>query len=321
MSDEALPAAINAPATFGGPGWYPRGASHAEDLHGGVIWHSCGVDSEVKPLREVLLAWPGDGLDFSGPADEQLMLAKPDLVAIRNQARKIAEFYEEQGVTVHWARLPGNVPPNFIFQRDLFFMTPEGCILARPASPQRAAEARLAAMALASLGVPILGMPRRTMLFEGADALWLDASTVAIGVGFRTNSSGFEYVSGVLADMNIRTRAVRLPQGIQHLLGLVNLIDHDLAMIRKSHAGADVLGMLEEHGIRIISASATEEVEQRRAMNFVALRPRCVVMPSDSPETRSQLEAAGVLVFSLDVREYIKAAGALGCLTGILARG
>jgi N-dimethylarginine dimethylaminohydrolase len=43
-----------------------------------------------------------------------------------------------------------------MFMADLMFMTPEGMILARPASDVRAGEERQAARKLAELGIPIV---------------------------------------------------------------------------------------------------------------------------------------------------------------------
>ena len=64
-------------ATYGGPGWQPRTLSHAEEL--GSLWHACGVSSEITPLRQVLLAWPGAEQDYDEPPDSWLMLRRPDL--------------------------------------------------------------------------------------------------------------------------------------------------------------------------------------------------------------------------------------------------
>ena len=60
------------PATFGGPGFSVRSESHREDL--GRYWKVCGVDSEWNTLRQVMLAWPPETLDFEGDPDAQLML-------------------------------------------------------------------------------------------------------------------------------------------------------------------------------------------------------------------------------------------------------
>lgn len=56
------------------------------------------------------------------------------------------------------------------------------------------------------------------------------------------------------------------------------------------------------------------------AMNLVTLARNHVLMPSGNPHTRSFLEGLGVRCDVLSVDELAKAAGAIGCLTGILQR-
>ena len=148
---------LDAAATHGGAGWLARTATHAEEIAAGELWSPYSVRSEVAPLQAVLLSWPGEELALDGDPDEQLMLEPVDVPAIQAQAEGLQAAYESAGVRVHLFRPDTPPPPNLIFMRDLFFMTPEGAILARPAALQRAGEERFAARALTAAGVPILG--------------------------------------------------------------------------------------------------------------------------------------------------------------------
>jgi N-dimethylarginine dimethylaminohydrolase len=56
------------------------------------------------------------------------------------------------------------------------------------------------------------------------------------------------------------------------------------------------------------------------ALNFVTLRPRRVLMPANCPKTSSVYKANGTNCIEVDISEFIKAAGGIGCLTGILKR-
>jgi N-dimethylarginine dimethylaminohydrolase len=308
------------PATYGGAGWGARGHSHREDVEAGAIWHRCSVRSEVSALLEVMLAWPIPKMFPEGVPNDFLLLAWPDPVRLQQQAEAIGRFYESQRVTVRWIRSPPPLMPNFLFQRDLFFMTPEGAVLARPAAKQRAGEVRFAASALAELGVPILATPRGRATFEGADALWLDEQTVIIGIGLRTNSEGADFVSRLLREMGVNTVTVTLPPGIQHLLGILNFLDHDLAAVRRDKATDELFGILREARIEAVLCEPEPDVVERLGMNFVTLGRRRVVMPSGCPSVRDRLGRAGVEVHELEIDEYCKAAGGLGCLTGIIRR-
>jgi N-dimethylarginine dimethylaminohydrolase len=267
-----------------------------------------------------MLAWPPDSLDFDGEADAHLMLEKPDLELARLQAEIIAETFEGVGVKVHWARPEAVPPPNFLFMRDLVFMTPEGAVLARPASPVRAGEARAAAECLAKAGIPILSTIHGDGLMEGADCLWLRPQLVLIGVGYRTNPAALAQLVGILSRLGVATRTVPVPRGAQHLLGVVVPLDRDLVVVDKDRCSRALMAVLEALEIQVIELSPSEELRDKRGMNLVTLGPRKILMPAECPVMRAVLESHGIEVHEAEVSEYVKAGGALGCLTAIIER-
>jgi N-dimethylarginine dimethylaminohydrolase len=312
------PKGTTIPSTFGGPGFELRLGAHQADL--GTLWAQCGQDSEWTDLQSVMLAWPPDSLEFEGDPDAVLMLERPDLELARLQAEILGEAFEEQGVQVHWARPAQVPPPNFIFMRDLVFMTPEGAVLARPASPVRAAEARAAAECLAAAGIPIIATIHGDGIMEGADCLWMRPNLVLIGVGHRTNASGLAQLVAVLSRMGVATRAVPVPRGSQHLLGVVTPLDHDLAVVDRERCSRALRAVLVALEIELVELEPSDELRDQRGMNLVTLGPRKVLMPADCPEIRSMLESHGVTVVEAEVTEYVKAGGAVGCLTAIIGR-
>lgn len=307
------------PSTLMGPGWRARTATHAADVVNGTGWRDYRVDNEIEQLRAVLLTWPGDELAFQGEPADWLMSERPDLPKMREQAENIATYFESVGAQVHWIRPRQAAPPNLVFACDLATMTPEGAILSRMAAQQRAGEERFAALALAEAGVPLLGMPTGSATLEGADVMWLNPDLVLVGTGIRTNEQGFRYVRDVLAAQGVQVRAVPLNRSVQHLLGTVNLLNHALCVTYDP--SPELVVELDRAGIRRLDFPRTEaEVTQGRALNFVTVAPNHIVMPAGCPKVRGQLEQEGVRCDELDVSEYIRAEGALGCLTGILAR-
>jgi N-dimethylarginine dimethylaminohydrolase len=139
-------------SAYGGEGWQPRLRSHGEEI--GEVWADCGIDSEWARLRTVLLHRPGDELTASADPTAVQMLAPLDLGLAQAQHDAIAEAYRAAGTTVHYVDPAEAPPPNQMFCADLVFLTPEGAILARPASTVRAGEERHLARRLADLGVP-----------------------------------------------------------------------------------------------------------------------------------------------------------------------
>ena len=306
------------PAALGGAGWSPRGADLSEER--GSIWGDFGVEAEWAPLRAVLLHAPGPELGTGGDPGKVQMLGRPDPGRAREEHLRLAAAYRDAGVEVHQVE-PERPSPNLLFVADLFFMTPQGAILARPASTVRAGEEVEAARALARLRIPILGSVHGRGVFEGADALWLDGDTVVLAEGLRTNGAGASQVARILADLGVTVIRVRLGRGTMHLMGTVRLLDRDLAVVRAGLVPARVVRLLGSRGFRVLEADAREELAVGQAMNVVPLAPRKVLMPAGQPATRSLLERAGVEVIPVEIGELAKGAGGVACMTGVLRRG
>ena len=57
-----------------------------------------------------------------------------------------------------------------------------------------------------------------------------------------------------------------------------------------------------------------------RAMNFVTLGPRKILMNRGYGEIQGFYEGLGIDCVTVEARELVKAAGGFGCLTGVLHR-
>jgi len=135
--------AIFISAAYGGEGWQPRQTHTRDEL--GAIWAACGQDSEWKPLKGVLLHRPGPEILLADEPNAVQMLAPVDLARLQAQHDALAQAYCDAGVSVFYVEPDETPPPNLMFVADLLFMTPEGAILARPASRVRAGEERFIA--------------------------------------------------------------------------------------------------------------------------------------------------------------------------------
>jgi arginine deiminase len=305
-------------AAYGGVGWSPRTASLRQEM--GDIWGPWGVASEWGPLRAVLLHQPGVEIEGLADPDAAQMLAPVDPAAMRRHHDALAKAYRRAGVAVHYLEPSTTPPPNTLFVRDLFFTTPEGAILARPASTVRAGEERHVARRLAELGLPILRSVRGNGTFEGADALWVDEETVLLATGLRTNAEGAAQVENLLGEMGVEVICVGLPYGTMHLLGVLNFADRDLAVAWPGRVPYRAVEAVRERSYEVLWLPDEAEARQGMALNFVTLGPRHVLMPAGCPLTRAAYEAAGVSCQEVEIGELLKAAGGMGCLTGILSR-
>ncbi|GGY47209.1 MULTISPECIES: dimethylarginine dimethylaminohydrolase family protein [Streptomyces] len=306
------------PSTHGGPGWVPRVASHGDEVAAGEVWAPCGYRSETAALRSVLLVRPPDSVAAVGRPGASLMVGPVDLPAMRAQCEALADRLRGNGVEVHLTS--PEATPNVVFARDLFWMTPAGAVLARMASVQRAGEERHAALALAGAGFPILRTVSGTAVFEGADALWIDPSTVIVATGFRTNPAGAAEVASAVAGLGARVVTVPLAPGVQHLLGTVVFLDRSTAVVHRAACPPELAALLAEYGYRVIALPPDEELLVRRGMNLLVLAPGRVLMPAGCPGIRRTLERAGVAVDEIDVGAYLRAAGGIGCVTGVVRR-
>lgn len=304
-------------AAYGGPGWQPRNTAMSEEA--GTVWGRFGINSEYAPLKQVLLHRPGVEISAEDPNAAQQLEAL-DLAKAQAQHDALAAAYEAAGVTVHRLALTQPPTPNQMFMADLFTMTPEGAILARPASVVRASEERVAALNLLQLGAPILRSVSGRGTFEGADMMWLSPEHVMIGRGLRSNDAAIGQITATLNDMGVRVTKVDMPAGSMHLMGMVRIFDQDLAVGWPTRIAWAAVEALKSEGYAVHYLPDLEEALSTYAFNTVTLGPRRIMMAADCPTTQAFYESLGITCHTVAVDELGKAAGAIGCLTGVVER-
>ena len=305
------------PATLGGAGFIPRTQSHAEDINNG-LWAACGYRSESAPLRHVMLAQPPATLGDITDPNAWLMHDTIDLAKIREQHIALTEAFHHLNITVDTVCDDAS-PPNIIFMRDLFWATSEGLVLGRPASQQRAGEERIVAAACAKNGLPIWRMLNHHSVFEGPDILWCDPSTVMVAMGLRTCDGAVRQLLRICADLDADLIPVHLGTGSQHLLGQITFIDHDLVAVAPTASDA-IRHQLLVRNFTMIDMPNNDEFHIHRGMNVVVHQPRQIIMPAGCPTIKSCFERHNVGITEVDVSEYAKAGGGIGCAVGIIHR-
>jgi N-dimethylarginine dimethylaminohydrolase len=150
--------------------------------------------------------------------------------------------------------------------------------------------------------------------------MWLDASTVLIGCGQRTNTEGAMQVADALQAMGVQALVVDLPYGTMHLMGILRIVDHDLALAWPRRLAVAAVQALMDRGYGVAFLPDDTDWRDGAALNLVTLGPRRVLMPAGYPGLRAFYEAHGVVCAETAVGELSKAAGAVGCLTGVLRR-
>jgi arginine deiminase len=307
------------PQAYGGDGWHPRATSLKDEL--GDLWEPCGLDSEWKPLKRVLLHRPGREMEaVQDDPLNSLMLAPVDPAELQHQHDELARVYRSQGVEVHLVDPPKIPPPNQLFAADLMAMTPEGAILGRPASAVRAGEERWVARALGELGIPILRSVGGRGVFEGADLIWLAPDRALLAQGLRTNGEGATQVAATLEELGVEVVSTQLPPGTMHLMGQLRILDSDLAVGWEGRLPEDAAEAVRKSGLTLHFAPDEEESQRGFALNVVTLGPRKIMMAAGNPVTQTFYEGLGVECVTVEASELGKAAGSIGCLTGVLER-
>lgn len=306
-------------AAQGGSKWLPREASRENFVN---TWGNWGSSTECSHLRAVLLKRPGHELTLIEDFDAMLMHTEyPDLARMQVQHDALAQAYEAHNVTVHYVSGSRCDKPNAYFCRDLMLMTPEGAILARPASQARAGEERYLAEALGSLGVPVLMTVHGAGTFEAADVSWVNRDLCFLAEGLRTNKEGADQVEYILRKIGTKNVVrVQLPYGVMHLDCVLNFLDHDLAVIWPHRTPYIVWQTLRDHGFRFIEVENEARAEAYQSINFVALEPGKILMPAGDRDMQARYEDAGVTCIEVEISELLKGGGGIHCMTAFLRR-
>lgn len=205
-----------------------------------------------------------------------------------------------------------------IYVHDPVLVIGRGAILLRMGKSLRRGEEEAIGRRLERAGVPIVARLTGEALAEAGDCLWLDPETLAVGLGFRTNPEGLAQLRHALGD-TVEVIPVELPYfhgpaACLHLMSLISLVDHDLAVAYPTLMPVPFWQLLERRGIRVVEVPEPEFLTM--GPNVLAVGPRDCVMLEGNPVTRARLEAAGCRVRTYRGTEIsLKAEGGPTCLT------
>lgn len=303
-------------SALGGDGWIPRLSSLRDERNG--IWAGFGAFSECGRLRSVLLRRPGVEIERVCDIRQALWFdaLEPDLARAQHDA--LTEAYRSHGVAVHYIDGQSYTQPNLYFIRDTFAMSPEGAIVARPASQVRAGEERIVAHALVQLGVPIVLSVHGSGVFEGADMMLVNEDLAFVASGLRTNDIGARQVEQFFRSIGVsQVVRVQLNEQCMHLDCGLSILDHDVALIDPVRAPRIVADVLRRHGFRVLTLP---EHEHEMAINVVAIEPGLIVTPILHPSTRALLARMRVTCIEVDISELLKGGGGVHCMTGVIQR-
>jgi len=283
-----------------------------------------GSQSMVDELKRVLVRRPDEAFGNADP-DHWHYTAQPDLAGAKTEHDALVSLLRNSGCEVifHDASLPDH--SDAIFTHDPVVVTDEGAIVLRMGKQQRRGEEAAISATLEKLGVPILATLEDEATAEGGDLLWLDRNTLAVGRGYRTNAEGFRQLTAALRPLGAKTIEVQLPHAggptaCLHLMSMISMIDHDLAVVYLPLTPVPFVELLLERGIEFVEVPDDEYPTM--GPNVLALAPRRCLAIEGNPVTRTRMEAAGCEVVTYRGNELsLKAEGGATCLTRPILRG
>lgn len=248
---------------------------------------------------------------------------RPDLHRAIAEYDALVRIIEEAGASIDWLPPDSRVTLDSIYVRDASVMTDRGAILCAMGKPQRAAEPDAQGDAFDAAAIPVIGRIAPPGRIEGGDVIWLDASTLVVGRGYRTNDDGIEQLKALLG-RSVDVVVVPLPHwsgegDVMHLMSLISPIDEDLAVVYSRLLPVPFREWLLRRGMQLVEVPDQEF--ESMGTNVLALAPRRCVVVRGNPLTRAAMERSGVHVLDYEGAEISgKGAGGPTCLTRPIRR-
>jgi len=285
-----------------------------------------GSQSMAAPLRRVLMRSAANAMR---DADRTAWHYGPgfDPAKAASQHAVLAELVAAGGAEIEWIEDKADGLSDSVFTHDPSLMTDRGALILSMGKPLRAGEPSLHEETYRRLGVPILGRVEAPGQVEGGDCVWVDARTLAIGRGVRSNQEGIQQVSNLLTPLGVSVYGFDLPlwQGEEaclHLMSVISPLADDLALVYSPLLPAPFYQMLKARGIRLVEGDAEEfAASNGLSLNVLPTSPLKVIAVAGFPKTKAAMEAAGctVEIFEADAL-CIACEGGPTCLTRPILR-
>ena len=244
-------------------------------------------------------------------------------LAVREHAA-LRQILTEAGVEVISGEIDDPALQDAIFPYDPMLTTDDGVILCRMGKPLREPEVDLAVRTLEELGIPVIGRIAPPGKLEGGDTAWIDARTLAVGRGYRTNQAAIDQLDDLLAPRGVTVLGYDLPywhgpSECLHLLSLISMLDRDLAVVYLPLLPTPLVELLAERDVQLVSIPDEEFASQ--GCNVLAIGPRRCLLLKENVVTAERLRATGchVTAYSGDEISHNRTGGPT-CLTRPLLR-
>ena len=283
----------------------------------------------VDPLRRVLVCSPrAAGWDTPGQSSrwrELGFLHQPEFHVAQAQHEALRRELEAVGAEVDELPATADLSLDAVYTHDASLPSDSGLIVLRPGKINRVGEGKCHGSFCRSQGIPILNEVTAPGTAEGGDILWLDAETLLIGHGYRTNAEGISQLRAMFGPKGVEVLAAPLPYGhgpaaCLHLMSLISLLDERTALVDLPWLAVETVELLKGRGYRLVEIDYSER--ETLACNVLALGNGRLLAIAENAKTNARLRAAGFDVRTFPGSELcINGGGGPTCLTRPLLRG
>ncbi|HZQ23126.1 MAG TPA: arginine deiminase family protein [Terriglobales bacterium] len=284
--------------------------------------------SMVGPLQRVMVCSPkeaGWGDPARNSAWQELGFHHaPDFSTAEEQHGALCRELHAAGAEI--LRLPrfANISLDAVYAHDASLNTDFGVVLMHPGKSNRVEEASAHRNLYEKLGISVLGEIKAPGTTEAGDMVWLDAHTLLVGNGYRTNALGIVQMKELLRPKGVDVIPAPLPHGpgpcaCLHLMSLISLLDEETALVDLSWLAVETVQLLQARGFHFIEIDASER--DTLACNVLSLGNRRLLAIEENRKTNQKLSEAG-----FDVRTFrgselcMNGSGGPTCLTRPLQR-
>jgi N-dimethylarginine dimethylaminohydrolase len=248
----------------------------------------------------------------------------PDFALAERQHAALYELLTSAGAEVVELPPAPDLSLDAVYAHDASLATDCGLIVMRPGKANRVVEGQHHGSFTTKLGIPTLAKIVAPGTTEAGDMVWLNAKTLLIGRGFRTNIEGIAQMRGLLAPKGIEVISAPLPYGngpseCLHLMSLISLLDDGTALVDLSCLAVETVELLKARGFRLIEIDYSERATL--ACNVLSLGAKRLLAIEENRKTNELLRIAGFDVRTFPGSEVcINGGGGPTCLTRPLLR-
>ena len=282
----------------------------------------------VGDLQRVLVCPPKNaGWDDEGRLSRSQELGfhhAPAFSVALSQHADLCSALENAGAIVDILPASGQLSLDAVYAHDASIATDFGLILMRPGKKNRIPEAAAHREFCRSAQIPVLGEIRPPGTTEAGDMVWLDATTLLIGLGYRTNASGIEQMRSLLAPHGVEVLKAPLPYGpgpsaCLHLMSLMSVLDQETILVDVAWLAVETVELLRARGYRFVEIDPSER--DTLACNVLSLGSKRLLALEENLKTNARLRASGFNVATFAGSELcINGSGGPTCLTRPIAR-